>query len=276
MFDLPAHPAAENLDKMRHQRRNVFAARPQWRQQEGKNIETVVEVTAKFASLHHLRQVTVRRSDQPNVHLVSPSAAQALELLFLQYAQKFGLQCRRNIAHLVQEKRTFVGQLETANLLRYGSGERASLVTKKLTFQQIQRNGSAIQLYERTPASRAEVVNCARDQLLAGACLSLDKNGGIGWRHAFDLFKDRLQSRALAYDLFESAPIMSWSPDPDLPKASTEISCLSRSQFLVGLNSPSLLEHFRAELHRRMVLPGTPLRLLSSPACAFLRRHVLL
>jgi hypothetical protein len=92
--------------------------------------------------------------------------------------------------------------------LRYGSGERASLVTKKLAFQQIERNGSAIQLYERTPASRAEVVNCARDQLLAGACLSLDKNGGIRRRHAFDLFKHRFQSRALAYDLFESAPIM--------------------------------------------------------------------
>ena len=144
VLDLPAQPAAENLDKMRHQGRDVFPARPQGWQPEGKNIETVVEVTTKFATLHHLRQVTVRRSDQPNIHLMSPRAAQALELLFLQYAQKFGLQCRRNIAHLVQEKRALVGQLKTANLLRYGSGERASLVTKKLTFQQVQRNGSAI------------------------------------------------------------------------------------------------------------------------------------
>jgi hypothetical protein len=55
---------------------------------------------------------------------------QAFELLFLQYAQKFGLQCRRNIAHLVQEERAFIGQLKTANLLRYGSGERASLAAK--------------------------------------------------------------------------------------------------------------------------------------------------
>ena len=86
MFDLPAQPAAENLGKMGHQRRDVFTARAQGWQGEGKHIETVVEVTTKFVSLYHLRQVTVRRSDQPNVHLVSPGAAQALELLFLQYA----------------------------------------------------------------------------------------------------------------------------------------------------------------------------------------------
>jgi hypothetical protein len=81
-------------------------------------------------------------------------------------------------------------------------------VTKKLTFQQIQRNGSAIQPYERPPASRAEVVNCLRDQLLAGACLPLDKDSGISRRHPFDLFKDLFQGNASANDLLESASIM--------------------------------------------------------------------
>src|SRR3984957_14642019 len=49
--------------------------------------------------------------------------------------------------------------------------------------------------------------------------------------------------------------LCTWSSDPDLPKASTEISCLSRSPFLVGFSSPSPLEHSRAVLHRRTVLP---------------------
>ena len=66
---------------------------------------------------------------------MSPSAAQAFELLLLQDPQQFGLQARRNIAHLVQKQRPFVGQFETANLLRYGSRERASLVTEKLAFE---------------------------------------------------------------------------------------------------------------------------------------------
>ena len=206
MFDLLTHPAAINLDKMRHQGRNVFAARPQWGQQDRKHIQAVVEVAAKFASLYHVRQIPVRRGHEPNVHVVSPRAAQALKLLFLQHTQQFGLQCRRNIAHLVQEERAFVGQFETANLLRDGSGESALLVAKKLAFQQIQRNGSAIQLYERASAPRADVVNRARDQLLAGAGFSLDQHSGIGGRDAFDLFEHRFQSRTVADDLLESAP----------------------------------------------------------------------
>jgi hypothetical protein len=50
-------------------------------------------------------------------------------------------------------------------------------------------------------------VNRARDQLLAGACFSLDKNSGIRWRHPFNLFEHGFQSRAVAYDLLESALI---------------------------------------------------------------------
>jgi len=49
---------------------------------------------------------------------VSPVAAQALELLFLQHTQQFGLQHRWNISHLIQEERPFVSQFEATNLLR--------------------------------------------------------------------------------------------------------------------------------------------------------------
>src|SRR6266481_8490970 len=109
---------------MGHQGWNVFAARPQWWQQKRKYIQTIVEIATKVAPLHHLLQITVCCSHQPHVHLVSPSAAQALKFLFLQYAQQLGLQSRWDIAHFVEEERAFVCQLETANLLRYGSGER--------------------------------------------------------------------------------------------------------------------------------------------------------
>jgi hypothetical protein len=109
--------------------------------------------------------------------------------LFLQDTQQFGLQAWWNIAHLVQEQRPFVGQFETANLLRYGSSKRASLVAKKLAFQQIERDGSAIQFNEWASAPRAQIVNRACDQLLAGACFSLDKNGGIRRRDLLNLFE---------------------------------------------------------------------------------------
>jgi len=70
-----------------------------------------------------------------------------------------------------------VGQFETAYLLPDRSGECTPLVAKKFTLQQIQRNGRAVQAYERPPAPRAEAVNRVRNQFLAGTCFSLDKNG---------------------------------------------------------------------------------------------------
>src|SRR5271163_398889 len=117
---------------MRDQRGNVGTSLPQRRQRDRKHIQSVVEVAAKFVALYHVLQIPVRRSHEPNIHLVSPIAAQAFELLFLQNTQQLGLQAWRDISYLVQEECPFIGQLETANLLRYGPSERASLVAKKL------------------------------------------------------------------------------------------------------------------------------------------------
>src|SRR5713101_79712 len=117
------------------QRRNVFPALPQRWQRDRKHIQTVVEVATKFVPLHHVNQIPVGRSYQANVHLVSPSAAQALEFLFLQDTQQFWLQAWRNVSHLVQEERAFVGQLETTDLLRDSTGKSALFMAKKLAFQ---------------------------------------------------------------------------------------------------------------------------------------------
>ena len=117
------------------------------------------------------------------------------------------MQCRGNIADLVQEERAFIGQFEAANLLRDGAGEGTFLVAEKLTFQKIQWDGSTIQPHERASGAGAEVVDGVCDQLLAGAGFSLDKNSRISRRNAFDLLEHRFQSRTVAYHLLESALI---------------------------------------------------------------------
>src|SRR5262245_25099500 len=78
-------------------------------------------------------------------------------------------------------------------------------MTKKLTLQQIEGNGGAVQLQEGASKPRADVVNGSGDQLFAGAGLSLDQHSGIRRRNAFDLLKDGLQRRAGADNLLESA-----------------------------------------------------------------------
>jgi hypothetical protein len=62
-------------------------------------------------------------------------------------------------------------------------------MAKKLALEQIERDSSAIQFYERASAPHAKIVNRARDQLLAGAGFALDKNRGIRRRDLLDLFE---------------------------------------------------------------------------------------
>src|ERR1700688_4507643 len=244
---------------MHHQGGNVFGARPQRRQQHGEDIQTIVEVVAKLSSIHHFGEIAIRGSHQPKIHLVSPGATQALELLFLQYPQQFRLQRRRNIAHLVQKKRAFVSQLETSNLLRYGSSECAFLVAKKFTFQEIQRNGSAVQSHERASATRTDVVNRVCDQLLACAGFSLDQHGGIGGRDPFDLFEHRFQSMTVPYDLLESALIRRLVNSPcyldtrQSDPLAVRTPCFSSSAFQGCPNTVQqgfVVERLCQELHR--------------------------
>jgi hypothetical protein len=205
MVDLPTYPSAKKLDKVRYEGRNILAAFSQRRQLDRKDIQAKVEVTAEFAISHHPRQIAMGGSYEPHIYLVSPAAAQAFEFLFLQYAQKFGLQRRRNIADFVEEKGTLIGQLEAAKLLRDGSGERTFFVAKKLAFQQIQWDGGAVQLDEWASVSRTDVMNCASDQLLASACFTLDQYSGARWCYSFDVVEDRFQRMAVANELFEFA-----------------------------------------------------------------------
>src|ERR1700691_2417962 len=144
-------------------------------------------------------------SYQPNIHLMGATAAQALEFLLLQDAQQFGLQWGRNIADLVQEQGTFIGQLKAAKLLCDGPGERALFVAKKLAFQEVQRDGGAVQLDERASASRTDIVDRARDQLLARAGFTLDQDSGTCRRHPFDPIEHSFQRRTVANELLEFA-----------------------------------------------------------------------
>ena len=142
------HPAGIDLHKVFHQGRNIFTARPQRRQRDWKHIQTVVEVATKFVPFRHFNQISVGGSYEADVHLMSPTAAQALEFLFLQDTQQFGLQRQRNVSHLIQEEGPLVGHFEATDLLSDGAGKSSLLMAKNLAFKKIERNGSA-GLYQR-------------------------------------------------------------------------------------------------------------------------------
>src|ERR1700678_2060928 len=200
IIDRLAHPPAEDIDELLNQRWDIFAARAQWRQQDGKHVQPVVEVAAKFALSYHHREIPVRRGHQPNVHVMRPAASQALELVLLQDAQQFGLQRCGNVSHFVQKQGSLMGHFEAPNLLRDRSGEGAPLVTEQFTFQEIKGNSRAIQLDERTSASRAYIVNGMGDEFLACASFALNQNRGVGGRNRANQVQRFDQSRAAPDD----------------------------------------------------------------------------
>ena len=56
------------------------------------------------------------------------------------------------------------------------AGKRASLVTKKLAFQQTSRNSRTIHLYQGPFAAWTQIVNGVRDEFFPGSSFAIDQN----------------------------------------------------------------------------------------------------
>src|SRR5262249_47601904 len=202
-LDLPAHSPGDLVREMADEPGDVVAALAQGGQAEGEHVEAVIEVAAELAIGDHRRQVAVSGRHQADIDSNGPGAAEALELLLLQDAEQLGLQLRGDVADLVEEQRPLVGQLEAADLLGDGAGEGALLVAEQLALQEAGGDGGAVELDEGAVAARAEVVQGAGDQLLAGAGLAADEDGGAGGGDGLDLFQDPAEGGAVADDLPE-------------------------------------------------------------------------
>src|SRR5262249_51337209 len=143
VLDVLAHAPREELDEVSDERRNVLPAIAQRRHHHRKHVQPGIQNAAELVALDHRRQVAMRRRDEPYADVMRPAAAQPFELLFLQHAQKFWLQCQWNVPNLIEEQRAAICQLESADLLRDGTGERALFMTEQLAFEQVRRDGRA-------------------------------------------------------------------------------------------------------------------------------------
>ena len=118
-----------------------------------------------------------------------------------------GCNSERDVADLVQKQRALVGQFEPPDLLADGAGERAPLMAEQFALDQACRDGGAVHLHKCALAPPAQIVDGARDQLLAGAAFTLNQHGRIGRRHGLHVAQHALQRLAVAYDLLEIVPV---------------------------------------------------------------------
>src|SRR5262249_36203744 len=124
-------------------------------------------------------------------------AADSTKALLLQDAQELGLGRFLHLRDFVEEERSPVGHLEAADLARDRAGEGAALVAEEIRLDQIAQEGGGVERHEGDPAARGQLVDRARDELLARAALAGDEHGDV---RGSDLLDDGVDLEHLLRD----------------------------------------------------------------------------
>src|SRR6202041_3553751 len=147
--------------------------------------------------------ISVRRRDKADVDVNCLVTAQPFELLFLQRAQQLRRQRRADVADLIQEQSTVIGEFKTAALLHQSASECALLVAEEFAFDKPGWNGRAIEPYKCAVSSWTEAMDCARNQFFSGARLAVEQHSSSGWGDNLDLVEDFAQSGTCAHEIIE-------------------------------------------------------------------------
>ena len=139
-------------------------------------------------------------AEHAHVDLARPGRAHRADLRRLEHAQKAGLHGRRHVADLVEQQRPAVGGDEQPGARRGGARVRAALGAEQLGGQQGLAQGTAVDGDEGAIAPGARAVDCARDQLLAGAGFAADEHRRVGGSDARDDPTEAQHDRRAAHE----------------------------------------------------------------------------
>src|SRR5262245_14756964 len=123
------------LEERCGEQRDVVAALAQRRQDDLDRVEPEQQILAEAPGLDLGAEIGVGRRQQPHRDAARARRSDALELTGLEHAQQLRLLRRRDVRDLVEEQRAAIGQLEAADALVAGAGERAALVAEQLALE---------------------------------------------------------------------------------------------------------------------------------------------
>ncbi|AUX48415.1 uncharacterized protein SOCE26_099490 [Sorangium cellulosum] len=157
---------------------------------DGHDVEAIEEILAEAAVADLGAEVAVGRGDDADVDVFLVQGADAGDAPLLEHAEELHLDGGGSVADLVEEEGAAVRGGEQARLVARGAGEGAAHVAEQLALQELGRQGAAVDGDEGPAAPLGEVVERARRQLLAGAGLAEQEDGGVGGRDAGDDLAD--------------------------------------------------------------------------------------
>src|SRR5204862_7950946 len=124
---------------------NFVAAFAQGPNGEADDVETIEDVFAEASNANGVFEVGVGGGDDADVDLKRALLAERRDLARFQEAQEFWLQVESEFADLVEEQGAFAGVADQAGVVAVGTGEGAAAVTEQLTFEQVARDGGAVE-----------------------------------------------------------------------------------------------------------------------------------
>jgi hypothetical protein len=186
-LDLPAVLIGHLSGEMRDQRGNVLGALAERRQQQGEDVDPMIEILPERAFLDELIEVAMSGHDDADVDRDGAVATHTLDLPLLEHAQELGLHDHGHVADFVEEEGAVVGLLELADVAGGRAGERAFLVAEEFGLDQLARDGGAVERDERPGVARASLMKRAGDELLASAGIAENADAGFAGGDTIDL-----------------------------------------------------------------------------------------
>src|SRR5262245_30513912 len=190
----------EFLEEVVGENLQVFGAFAQRRHIDSDRRNSVEEVFTHHAFLDRFARFAVGGADQTEIGLEGFGRSDGAEAAFFQHAQQFRLQFQRHFADLVQHQAPPFRLSDQALAVLNRAGERAFDVAEQFGFDQLFRQGGAVDLHQLLFGAERIEVDGVSDQLFSGARFADDQHVGVAFGDAFDRLIDHLHRFRRAND----------------------------------------------------------------------------
>ena len=186
--------------EMRDKKGDVIPPLSQRRDGDRYDIESEEQIFPEYILLDQGPNVFIARSKNPDVDLLGFPRTDHAHLLVLEHTQELDLHGRAHFVDLVQKDGAPVGGLEEPGARLGRAGERPLYVTEQLAFQQLFRDGAAVDRNKGGRGTLAAVMDRTGDELLACAAFPQNEHGSRGCRRLFDLCEHVADGRRFSDD----------------------------------------------------------------------------
>src|ERR1700722_14956561 len=169
---------AEARKEVRCQSGNIGASFAQRRYWDSEHVETEIKVLTESARCDCFRKVGIGERHEACVHAKRIRAAKPLEGALFDHTQKLSLHTRRQRGNFIEDNCATLRHFEAALLASDGAGKGSALVAKKLRFDRLCGKAGAINFQKWSVATRAVLMNPARELIFSSSALAGNEEGG--------------------------------------------------------------------------------------------------